>query len=111
MTVQEVVRKVSSKVELTEARIVVSGGRGVRSREGFRVLEELADALGGAVGASRGACDAGYCDYALQIGQTGKVAVTDVKEWQKAFDVNFFSLVAFVRNHLKASSSPSIFSL
>jgi len=78
MAVREVVRMVTNKVELTEARVVVSGGRGVRGREGFRVLEELADALGGAVGASRGACDAGYCDYALQIGQTGKVVTPEL---------------------------------
>jgi electron transfer flavoprotein alpha subunit len=76
--VKEVVRKASGKVDLTEARIVVSGGRGVKSAEGFAVLERLADVLNAAVGASRGACDAGYCDYSLQIGQTGKVVTPDL---------------------------------
>src|SRR5699024_1991203 len=51
---------------------------GVKSKEGFEPLYELADVLGGAVGASRGACDADYCDYSLQIGQTGKVITPDL---------------------------------
>ncbi|WP_274648887.1 electron transfer flavoprotein subunit alpha/FixB family protein [Paenibacillus humicola] len=70
--VRDVVRRTSGRIDLAEADIIVSGGRGVRSAEGFPPLEALAQTLGGAVGASRGACDAGYCDYALQIGQTGK---------------------------------------
>lgn len=76
--IRDVVQKASSKVDLTEARIVVSGGRGVKSADGFKPLQELADILGAAVGASRGACDSGYCDYALQIGQTGKVVTPEV---------------------------------
>ncbi|WP_338447728.1 electron transfer flavoprotein subunit alpha/FixB family protein [Niallia oryzisoli] len=76
--IKEVVRKTTSGVDLSEAKIIVSGGRGVKSKDGFKVLQELADALGGAVGASRGACDADFCDYSMQIGQTGKVVTPDL---------------------------------
>ncbi|MEW9670525.1 electron transfer flavoprotein subunit alpha/FixB family protein [Ammoniphilus sp. 3BR4] len=76
--VKEVVRKTTGTVDLTEAKIIISGGRGVKSADGFRPLKELAEVLGGAVGASRGACDQSYCDYSMQIGQTGKVVTPDV---------------------------------
>ncbi|MFC2949676.1 electron transfer flavoprotein subunit alpha/FixB family protein [Virgibacillus sediminis] len=76
--IKDVIRKASEGVDLSEANVVIAGGRGVKSEEGFRPLYELAEVLGAAVGASRGACDAEYCDYALQIGQTGKVVTPDL---------------------------------
>ena len=71
--VLERVSEAGAKASIEEARIIVSGGRGVGGPEGFGLIEELADALGGAVGASRAAVDAGWIPYSQQIGQTGKI--------------------------------------
>lgn len=70
---KEIVSLGSGIKDVTEADVVVSGGRSLKSEEGFKIIQELAEVLDGAVGASRAACDAGYQPHARQVGLTGKV--------------------------------------
>ena len=71
--VVESVAEEGASASIEEARIIVGGGRGVGSEEGFKMVQDLADALGGAVGATRAVVDSGWIPYSQQIGQTGKI--------------------------------------
>jgi electron transfer flavoprotein alpha subunit len=71
--VKEIVSAAGGGTDITEAEIIVAGGRAMKNEENFGILNELADALGGNVAASRAAVDAGYASHSIQVGQTGKV--------------------------------------
>ena len=76
--VVDLVKTAGERVDLTEAQIIVSGGRGMKGPENFKLLEELAAVLGAAVGASRAAVDAGWIDHSHQVGQTGKTVTPNL---------------------------------
>ncbi len=77
-TVLETIKAAGAKVDLTEAEVIVSGGRGMKGPENFRILEELADVIHATVGASRAAVDSGWREHGDQVGQTGKVVTPNL---------------------------------
>ncbi len=70
--IKEIIASASEKVDLTEANIIVSGGRAMKNSDNFKILNEMADVIGATVGASRAAVDSGYASPDMQVGQTGK---------------------------------------
>ena len=76
--IMEVVKAVADTVDIMDAKILVSGGRGVGSPENFKILEDLAEVIGGTVSCSRAVVDAGWQPKALQVGQTGKTVRPNV---------------------------------
>ena len=78
MKVLEVVKGLTEIVSLTDAKVIVSGGRGLGNPEGFALIKQLADRLGGVVGSSRAAVDAGWIDHAHQVGQTGTTVKPEI---------------------------------
>lgn len=78
VVLREVLKETADKVDLGEAAIVVSGGRGMKGPEGVKLIEQLADTLGAAIGGSRAVCDAGMMPHSCQVGQTGRVVAPQV---------------------------------
>jgi electron transfer flavoprotein alpha subunit len=70
--IKEIIKAASTKVDLTEANIIVTGGRAMKNSDNFKILNEMADVIGATVGASRAAVDSGFAPHAMQVGQTGK---------------------------------------
>lgn len=70
--IKDIIKAASTKVDLTEANIIVTGGRAMKNAENFKILNDMADVIGATVGASRAAVDSGFAPHAMQVGQTGK---------------------------------------